>query len=181
MRGVTTIEVDADFLADDLDQLPDDGNRYELIDGLLLVSPAPAERHQRAVLELAFLLRRLCPPGLRVYGSPLDVRLSERVQVQPDLIVATDGPPRDKLERVPLLCIEILSPSTRRHDVVLKRRAFEAAAIPSYWIVDPLVPSLTVLELREGAYVETAVVEGDEAWTATLPFPVTVVPAELLR
>jgi Uma2 family endonuclease len=181
MTGMTTIEVAADFLADDLDQLPDDGNRYELIDGLLLVSPAPTERHQRAVFELGFLLRRHCPPALRIYASPLDVRLAERVQLQPDLVVVTDGPAREKLDRVPLLCVEVLSPSTRRHDVVLKRRAFEAAGIPSYWIVDPLVPSLTVLELEEGAYVQTAIVEGDEVWTATLPFPVTVVPGDLLR
>ena len=178
---MTTIEVAADFLADDLDQLPDDGNRYELIDGLLLVSPAPTERHQRVLASLLAALHADCPEGLRVYTAPLDVRLAERVQLQPDLVVVTDGPAREKLDRVPLLCVEVLSPSTRRHDVVLKRRAFEAAGIPSYWIVDPLVPSLTVLELEEGAYVQTSIVEGDEAWTATLPFPVTVVPGDLLR
>jgi Uma2 family endonuclease len=181
MSGVTTIPVEDDFVADDLDQLPDDGNRYELVDGLLLVSPSPTERHQRGLGGLFVLLHAAAPPGVRVYGAPLDVRLTERVQVQPDLIVVEDGPPRDKLDRLPLLCVELLSPGTRRHDLVLKRRAYEREGITSYWLVDPLTPSLTVLELHGGAYVQVARVEGEQSWEATQPFPVTVVPAQLLR
>jgi Uma2 family endonuclease len=181
MASMTTIEVAADFRADDLDQLPDDGNRYELIDGLLLVSPEQAERHQRVVVSVLTVLSSRRPAGLRPYVAPLDVRLSDRVQVQPDLVVVTDGPVREKLDRVPVLCVEVLSPSTRRHDLVLKRRAFEAAGIPSYWIIDPIVPSLTVLELRQGLFVETAMVVGDQPWTATHPFEVTIVPSALLR
>lgn len=181
MGGMTTIPVEDDFLADELAELPDDGNRYELVDGLLLVSPAPAERHQRALLELYSLLRAAAPGHLRVYVAPLDVRFSPRVQVQPDLLVAADGPARDKLERLPLLCVELLSPGTRRHDLVLKRRAYEREGVPSYWVVDPAIPSLTVLELQDGAYVELARVAGDQSWTAERPYPVTVVPSALLR
>lgn len=181
MTIVTVIPVADDFLADDLDRLPADGNRYELLEGLLLVSPSPAERHQRVVFELGAALRLACPAGLRVYSAPLDVRLSERVLVQPDLIVVADGPPRDRLDRLPLLCVEVLSPGTRGQDLVLKRRAFEAAGIPSYWLVDPEVPSLTVLELQNGRYVEVAAVEGSRGWTGDLPFPVTIEPADLLR
>ncbi len=181
MTSMTTIPVDDDFLADDLDQLPEDGNRYELIDGLLLVSPSPTERHQRTLGGFFALLRATVPPGVRAYVAPLDVRLSERVQVQPDILLAQDGPPRDRLDRLPLLCVELLSPGTRRHDLVLKRRAYERAGIASYWIVDPKVPSLTVLELRGRTYVEVAHVEGEQAWTATAPYAVTVVPADLLR
>ncbi len=181
MTSVTIIEVEEDFLADDLDQLPDDGNRYELLEGLLLVSPSPTERHQRMLMPLAVALHLSCPEGLRVYFAPLDVRLSPRDQVQPDLIVVQDGPPRDKLERLPLLCVEFLSPGTRRHDVVLKRRGYQAAGIPSYWLVDPEVPSLTVLELNGDRYEEVAVVQGAESWTSTRPYPVTIVPADLLR
>ncbi len=181
MSGVTTIPVEDDFVVDDLDQLPDDGNRYELVDGLLLVSPSPTERHQRGLGALFVLLHVAAPPGVRVYGAPLDVRLSQRVQVQPDILVVKDGPPRDKLDRLPLLCVELLSPGTRHHDLVLKRRAYEREGIASYWLVDLLTPSLRVLELHDGTYVEVARVEGEQAWTATRPFPVTVVPAELLR
>jgi len=181
MGAVTVIPVDDDFVADDLAQLPDDGNRYELLDGLLLVSPSPAERHQRALVELLVLLRDACPPGLRVYAAPLDVRFTPRRQVQPDLLVVEDGPPRDRLDRLPLLVVELLSPGTRRHDLVLKRRAYEQAGVASYWLVDPAVPSLTALELQGGHYVEVARVEGEQAWTAESPYAVTVVPADLLR
>jgi Uma2 family endonuclease len=181
MRSVTIIPVEDDFLADHLAELPDDGNRYELVDGLLLVSPSPAERHQRALGGLFALLHATVPEGLRVYAAPLDVRLSDRVQVQPDLLVVEDGPPRDRLDRLPLLVVELLSPGTRRHDLVLKRRAYERAGVQSYWLVDPEVPSLTVLERRDGRYVEVAQVEGDDAWTAAEPYAVTVVPDALLR
>jgi Uma2 family endonuclease len=181
MNGMTTIPVADDFLADDLDQLPDDGNRYELVDGLLLVSPAPKERHQRALIELVVLLRIHAPAGLRVYVAPLDVRLSERVQVQPDLLVVEDGPPRDKLDRLPLLCVELLSPGTRRHDLVLKRRAYERAGVAAYWIVDPRVPSVTVLELRDGAYVEVARAAGRQPLVVTAPYALEVIPDDLLR
>ena len=181
MRTVSVIEVEDDFTADDLAELPDDGNRYELLDGLLLVSPSPTERHQRVLFELYALLRAAAPPGLRAYGAPLDVRFTPRRQVQPDLLVVEDGPPRDRLDRHPLLVVELLGPGTRRHDLVLKRGAYEQAGVPSYWLVDPAVPSLTVLELADGAYVETARVEGEQAWPGTRPYPVTVVPADLLR
>ena len=181
MTRMTTIAVADDFTVDDLDALPEDGNRYELIDGLLLVTPSPTERHQRALLELLLLLRAAAPPGLRVYPAPLDVRLAERVQVQPDILVARDGPPRDRLDQLPLLCVELVSPGTRRHDQVLKRRAYAQAGIPSYWLVDPLVPSLTVLELREADYTEVAHVEGDQPWTSSTPYVVTVTPDDLLR
>ncbi len=181
MTAMTVIAVEDDFLVEHLDALPDDGNRYELVEGLLLVSPSGTERHQRALGELAALLRAAAPAGLRVYVAPLDVRLSERVQVQPDILVAEDGPPRDRLDRLPLLCVELLSPGTRRHDLAVKRGAYERAGIASYWIVDPLVPSLVALELRDGAYVEVARVEGAQEWAATAPYVVTVVPGDLLR
>ncbi|MGI8536254.1 MAG: Uma2 family endonuclease [Mycobacteriales bacterium] len=178
---MTTIPVEDDFLADDLDQLPDDGKRYELVDGLLLVSPVPKERHQRALIELAFLLRAHAPRGLRVYVAPLDVRLSERVQVQPDILVVEDGPPRDKLDRLPLLCVELLSPGTRRHDLVLERRAYERAGVASYWIVDPQKPSVTVLELQHGTYAEVARASGGERLVVRAPYDLELVPDVLLR
>ncbi len=181
MRAMTMIAVEDDFLVEHLDQMPDDGNRYELVDGLLLVSPSGTERHQRALVELAFLLRAAAPPDVRVYVAPLEVTLSERVRVQPDILVAEDGPPRNRLDRLPLLCVELLSPGTRRHDLAVKRGAYERAGVLSYWIIDPLVPSLVALELRDGTYVEVARVEGAQAWTATAPYAVTVVPADLLR
>lgn len=148
---------------------------------MLLVSPSPPERHQRALLELYSLLRAAAPPGMRVYVAPLDVRFSARVQLQPDLLVADDGPARERLDRLPLLCVELLSRGTRSRDQGTKRRVYEEAGVPSYWIVDPKQPLLTALELQGGAYAEVARIERAEPWTATLPFPVTIVPSELLR
>ena len=75
--------------------------------------------------------------------------------------------------------VEVFSPSTRRTDLTLKRATYEAAGVPSYWLVDPEAPALTVLELEGGRYVERATLTGAKAWRATRPFAVEIVP-ELL-
>lgn len=71
--------------------------------------------------------------------------------------------------------------SPREDALAVKRGAYERAGVASYWIVDPLVPSLVALELRDGAYVEVARIEGAQEWAATAPYAVTVVPADLMR
>ena len=167
------------WTVDDLDRFPDDGLRYELVDGVLLVSAAPSEEHQIAVGNLHLLLAAGCPPELRVFFAPYDVRLSPRRQLQPDLLVL----PKDRSlpDRRPLLVVEVLSPSTCAVDRTLKRLVFQDGGIPSYWLIDPLLPSLTVLELVDGAYLEVAVVTGEQSYDAATPFPVRVVPADLVR
>jgi len=160
--------------------MPDDGHRYELVDGSLLVTPAPNLRHQECVLTLVVLLHRARLPGHAVVVAPFDYRVSPGTQLQPDILVALRrhiGPAR--LERPALLVVEVLSPSTRLHDLGTKRLAYEAAGVAAYWIVDPDEPGLTVLHLEGGRYVEAARVSGDQAYAATEPFPVTVVPANL--
>lgn len=182
MTSMTTIPVEDWFTADDLDTLPDDGDRYELLDGEVLVTPSPRVRHQAVQLELALLLRSAVPAGLRVLPAPMDVRFGPRRQLQPDLLVVRDeGLDGVRVESVPALVVEVLSPGTRATDLVKKRRAYEQERVPSYWLVDPKRPSLTVLELQDGRYVEVASVEGEQSWTAAQPFPVTVTPAALLR
>jgi Uma2 family endonuclease len=179
---MTTIPVDDWFTADDLDTLPDDGNRYELLDGELLVTPSPRVRHQAVSLELGVLLRQALPRGLRVLAAPMDVRFGPKRQLQPDLLVVRDeGLDAVRVESVPLLVVEILSRSTRSRDAVTKRRAYEQEGVASYWIIDADRPALTVLELQDGNYQQVAHVEGGRAWTASSPCPVTVVPADLLR
>jgi Uma2 family endonuclease len=165
----------------DLDDLPDDGHRYELIDGVLVVSPGPQLPHQDAVGNLHLLLRAACPPELKVVLAPFPVALADDTEVQPDLIVA----PRDQFTRrelpgPPLLAVEVLSPSTRRIDLLLKRDRLQAAGVTSYWLVDPDEPSLTVLELVDGRYVETAAGTGADVVEVRRPFPLRVVPAALL-
>lgn len=88
-----------------------------------------------------------------------------------------------ELPVAPLLAVEVQSPSSALYDVTSKKAAYERMGVPSYWVIDPKVPSLTVFELdKPGFHYElVAEVAGEKAFEATLPFPVRVVPAELLR
>ena len=166
----------------ELDALPDDGRRHELIDGSLVVTPSPIVGHQIVSARLFSLLEAARPEGMLVLTAPVDVALAEDTVVQPDLLVApTAAFSRKDLPAAPLLAVEILSPSTRLIDLNLKKARYEAAGCPSYWVVDPDVPSLTAWELRGRAYVEVARVAVAESWTATAPFEVTVVPKSLTR
>jgi Uma2 family endonuclease len=112
----------------------------------------------------------------------LDVPFSRTRQLQPDIVVLHRSEPMDrKVTGLPVLAVEVLSASTRATDATLKRHVFEQAGVPSYWLLDPDVPSLTVLELRAGSYVEVASVSGDQSFAAERPFPATIVPGQLLR
>ena len=177
----TKLSWGAPFTEDDLADRPDDGHRYELIDGALFVTPAPNVRHQDCVGALYVLLRAARRPEHKVIMAPFDVRFSEMTVVEPDVLVTTrvDVTP-SRLEVAPLLVVEVLSPSTRHIDLGTKRLVYEAAGVPAYWLVDPDVPSVTVLELDAGHYVERATVTGGEPFHATVPFPVTVVAVDLL-
>jgi Uma2 family endonuclease len=165
----------------DLDAMPDDGHRYELVDGVLLVSPAPQPLHQRVVLRLARLFDDACPDDCEVFVAPLDVVLADDTVLEPDIVVArrADLTERD-LPAAPVLAVEVLSPSTRRFDLTLKRSRFEAAGTGSYWVVDPDEPSLIAWDLMGGRYVETARVAGDEAYAAQRPYDLVVTPQQLV-
>ncbi len=123
--------------------LPDDGRRYELVSGELLVTPAPRPRHQ---LALAALYDRLAPylaeTGLgRLLWSPADLALGEDEVLQPDLFVVP-GRETQSLRAwtdvtALLLVIEVVSPSTAHYDRQLKRLRYQRAGVPEYWIVDP--------------------------------------------
>ena len=160
---------------------PDDGHRYELIDGVLIVSPSPRTMHQRAVGRLFRLLADMCPDDLEVFVAPFDLVLAEDTVLVPDLLVARRKDLTEKnLPAPPMLAVEVLSPSTRRFDYMLKRSRYEAAGTPAYWVIDADVPEVTAWELHDGAYVEIATVTGDREYRAELPYPVTVVPERLV-
>lgn len=171
----------ADWTVDDLDRLPDDGLRYELLDGTLLVSPAPSRVHQRAAFELGVLLHLACPAGLEVVAAPLDWRPDKRTSLQPDVLVLADRRLDTTAEDSMILAVEVISPSSRRKDAVYKQSKYEDEGVPSYWIVDPDQPSITVLELRDGRYVTVGEATGDQPITVEHPFPATIVPADLIR
>lgn len=182
MASVTTMPVDGDWTVDDLAQLPDDGLRYELVDGVLLVSPSPLVPHQLGLAGLLAQLTAAAPADLRVLPAPLDITFSRTRLLQPDIVVLDvsqlSGP---KVEGVPLLAVEVLSPSTRATDLTLKRYVLEQAGVPSYWLFDVEAVTLTVLDLVDGAYVETATVSGDSAYDVERPFPIRLSPAAYLR
>jgi Uma2 family endonuclease len=164
----------------DLESMPDDGHRYELIDGALVVTPAPSIRHQAVLAELNDRLRRLCPPGLTVLFAPLAVALAEDTELQPDLLVAArEDFTAKELPKAPLLAVEILSPSTRRIDLTLKRDRLEAAGCSAYWCIDPDALTLTAWHLENGRFIEVAHVSGDETFETERPFPLSIRPADL--
>lgn len=181
MDAMTTPTLGPGHTRADLDRMPDDGNRYELLEGEIVMSPAPSFDHQRSSGNLYYALRLACPAGLVVLAAPFDVQLEELSVVEPDLLVVErDRPEQRGLTGAPLLVVEILSPSSRGRDQVRKKRIYERAGVPSYWILDPDVPSLTAWELRGGRYEVAALVVADEEWTAAAPYDLTLVPARLL-
>ncbi|HVF06129.1 MAG TPA: Uma2 family endonuclease [Frankiaceae bacterium] len=169
------------FTRADLESMPDDGRRYELVDGCLLVTPAPSPLHQNAVGRLYRLLDDAAPPDMQVLFAPLDVVPAEDTAMQPDVLVGRRSAFTAKeLAGAPLLAVEVLSRSTRSFDLGAKRERYERAGTPAYWVFDPTTVRLRAWDLREGEFVLVADVTGDEAYAAAVPFPVTVVPATLV-
>lgn len=123
--------------------LPADGTRRELVDGVLLVTPAPTHLHQKACALLYDALR----PYLRdravgdLLWSPADLTLGEDEVLQPDLFVilprhAAPGVPWEAIDQL-LLAVEVVSPASARADRTVKRRRYQRAGVPEYWVVDP--------------------------------------------
>ncbi|HEX2831835.1 MAG TPA: Uma2 family endonuclease [Thermoanaerobaculia bacterium] len=124
-------------------ELPNDGKRYEIIDGELYVNPAPVPLHQIIIRQL---LRRIqdhldTHGGGEAIGAPIDVVLGRETVVQPDVIVVLRervsiiGP--TNVNGAPDLVIEVLSQRTRSYDETAKRKVYEQAGVKEYWIVDP--------------------------------------------
>jgi len=144
--------------AADLLDLPEDGNKYEVVHGELLVSPSPRMRHQAIVFRLVELLGgylRRHPIGMGYPGG--DVHWGSDSLVIPDLLVLNLESAREArwvAGVIPLLVVEVLSPSSLRHDRFTKRRLYQELGVPLYWLVDPDARSV-------------------EVWTPEATFPVT--------
>ncbi|HXP21221.1 MAG TPA: Uma2 family endonuclease [Streptosporangiaceae bacterium] len=171
-----------EFTVDDLDRTPDDGRRYELVDGALIVSPAPTVWHQIVLGELLFELRQVCPKDQRVLPGP-GVRMSIHTELIPDIVSVRfadlSGP---RITEPPLLAVEVRSPSTALFDLNTKKAVYERFGIESYWIVVPDAdqPELVAFELRDGSYRQVARALGDEPFRAERPFSVEIVPSRLV-
>jgi Uma2 family endonuclease len=173
----------------DLATLPDDGTRYEIIDGELYEMPSPTWAH---AIVIAGLIRLLLPVLDRLGGlwvtAPLDVFFTGADPVQPDLVVLLPGgsarPVRRGVEGPPDLLIEVLSPSNRAHDQVRKRALYARAGVREYWIVDPDVASIEIIDAA-GETVQRVVVGADDSLTLRSPLlgdlsadPATLFPAD---
>ena len=165
------------FTVADLERTPDDGRRYELLDGTLVMSPRPTTGHQFVATRLAGLLTIACPDDFGVVAEPA-VQVNPQTELVPDIVVVRiDQVGEAKFTEPPLLAVEVRSPSTALIDLNRKKSTYEKFGVPSYWIIDPDPerPELTVFEARDGHYA----LEGRMTQTITLsrPFPVTITPS----
>jgi Uma2 family endonuclease len=155
-----------------LDYLDERGLRYEVLDGAVLVTPPAGFRHEDVGGAVFAQLRVASPPELAVLGSNFGYWYDDPSFVLADITVARRVDCTERGTTVaPLLVVEVLSRSTRRRDLTEKWSIYAEAGVPSYWIVEPEEPSLTVLTLTDGVYVETARVAGSEELTVNEPFP----------
>src|SRR5215472_1277708 len=162
MRAPEVPEIWADpdrmLTVEDMEDMPDDEFRYELDDGVLIVSPAPSNRHQLVVSRLQMILGAACPPEFLVLTGP-GVNINRFQHRVPDVAVIRTASFEEMFQvSPPEVAVEVASPRTRVYDLGRKRDVYERFGIPFYWIVepDPEKPSLTVFELRRGRYVQTA-------------------------
>src|SRR2546427_8429636 len=168
---------------EDFCALPDDGLRYEIIDGMLFAEPAPRRAHQKAVGNLFAILHawvRAHDLG-EVYVAPFDVILDPRTTVEPDLmfvvkdrlaIVAERG-----VEAAPDLLVEVLSPGTARRDRVRKLNAYARHGVRHYWLGGPEGEAVQAFELVEDAYrLAAAGGDDDELPPGVLPRPAISLP-----
>jgi Uma2 family endonuclease len=149
--------------------------RLELIDGELFVTPSPSPMHQDISGNLYTLFRNVVFESGRgrAYYAPLDVRLDENTVVQPDLIIIlSDRSPvltTARVEGVPSLAVEIISPSTSAYDRVTKRDVYARSSVPEYWLVDPDAKTVTIFSDPQDGRYQTEQTVSDVSISATIP------------
>ncbi|MCC6943457.1 MAG: Uma2 family endonuclease [Thermomicrobiales bacterium] len=152
------LQLERPYTVDDLKDLPEDGLRYEIIGGELIVSPSPSTKHQLASMNLSLLVagyvRRR---GIGVaFAAPYDVVLGTHNVLEPDLLVIlneqADMVTDAHVVGAPALVIEIISPSSRSIDRVRKSATYADHGVQEYWIVDPDTESIIAQKLVNGVY-----------------------------
>jgi Uma2 family endonuclease len=168
--------------------LPEDGKRYEVLEGELMMSPAPGFRHQRTSGNLYFALdswRRAHAPGGQVLAAPFDVILSEDTILQPDLIYVR--PERiglivdEKLRGAPDLAIEIFHSQGAGRDRISKLQVYARFKVPEYWLVDLDARAVTMLVLTPEGYEILASGFGDTMLTSRVLPGLALTPREVFE
>jgi Uma2 family endonuclease len=156
---------------DDYAALPADGNRYEIVNGVLYMTPSPSWSHQEIVGRFfRYLSSYAETAGIGgAFVAPLDVELAPNTVVQPDVVVLLKASHKKLKERhivgAPDMAVEVVSPTSETHDRYRKIPAYARAGVPEYWIVDPDSRTVEVLFLESGEYHSQGVYRGK----ATLP------------
>ena len=168
----------------DLEAMPDDGHRYELLGGSIVVNAAPTPRHQRASGVLYRSLVESCPHDHEVFYAPVDLDLPGGQRVEPDLVVVPRSSIGEQRLSLPvLLVVELVSPSTAVWDTVAKRAAYAEAGIEHYWLVDTREGQerFTALSQPAGASEYRVVAESDEGIEVHDPVAVSIRLAALFE
>ena len=154
----------------------DDENRYELIDGELYMAPGASWEHQESIINLGSTLRDFVRANRfgRVVASPVDVYLSNEDVFQPDIVFVSverlDIIHRSGVHGAPDLVVEMLSPSTERRDLTIKRERYEMFGVREYWLADTIGKTITVLRARDGVFEHIGVFgEGMTVETPLIP------------
>jgi Uma2 family endonuclease len=166
---------------DDYALLPQDRNRYEILEGELYMTPSPTPLHQYALIQLAWILMSHVNPGKlgQIFVAPLDVLLSEFNVLQPDILLLhrskIPAPRAKNLQVVPDLVVEILSPTSIEQDRIHKKRIYARHGVSHYWIVDPEARAFEAYELAGADYRLAGPFSGDATATSSL-FPGLTIP-----
>ena len=172
-------------------ELPDtyDRRKMELDEGELYIMPRPRTVHQFLQLRVVGYVDRYLdefydPPSQVLHDVIVALSLESRTLFSPDLVIILQGSQAvvtDRMvEGVPDIAVEILS-SDRRRDLVRKRQVYAEAGVPEYWIFDPRADTVTLLELRDGQYVERAVLDADGILTTPLLPGLAIPLADVFR
>jgi Uma2 family endonuclease len=156
----------------DLLALPEDGRRYEIIEGALIEKTGPNWDHGTVVHNLVWLLKPLIEAlGGLVRDAPLDVFLPGGDVVQPDVFAILPGgaqPSPAGLQGAPDLVVEVLSPTNRMHDLLTKRALYGRAGVREYWVADPVTRTVTVFGQADGTMRELGVAEESDTISSIL-------------
>ncbi len=158
-----------------LTQLPDDGKRYEILEGDLVVSPSPNRTHQRCVWRLIAFFQQGENRGYgQGYAAPFDVVFDDFTVTEPDVFfIRTDRlsiVTESHVQGPPDLIVEVLSPSTRIRDQEIKAHLYAHFGVGTYWVVDPDIKTLTIYQLAPGGYEMLASFNGEQVVHSAL-FP----------